>query len=200
MRCSSLFGGVVVATILTTASCGGDGEQSKSTAEDGKSGIQSVDFRNRRYTLNCGKPNQTITLDEGFWEDRRGETFGAVRYLGVQYGDATGDGVEDAVVEIDCVSPDVSGFVTNVLVYVLVNGKATQVGRLDGTKPSVEAPGRLAIWTPLTQPDEPTCCPSQYERTVHQYDGQTFVPVETTVRSAADFEETPLPRGERLGE
>src|SRR5207247_1363809 len=83
-------------------------------------GIGSVDFRNRQYTLNCGEPNQAVKLNNGKWQDPRGPVYGAVSGMNVQYGDATGGGGVDAVVEVDCTA-GASGSFSNVLVYTVRN-------------------------------------------------------------------------------
>ncbi len=152
--------------------------------------IRTVDFGSRQYTLNCGEPNQAVTLSDRTWQDPRGRVYGAVIGMNVQYGDATGRSGIDAVVEIDC-SAGASGSFPNVLVYTVRNNAPTEVGHLEGQKPVIVEPGRVGIWNPRLQANEPRCCPTQFERVVHQYDGQSFVPVETTVHTTAEFQAAP---------
>ena len=197
MRWSSFVGGVLVAAVLATASCGGGSdERTRSrTTRPPKPDIRGVDFHNYPYSLSCGEPNQTITVRDGVWEDPRGESYGAVRGVVVQYGDVTGDGAEDAVVEIACTFGAGSAL-SNVLVYSVEDGSTTKVGQLEGLKPSLDGAGQIVIWNTRSQPNEPRCCPSQFERAVYQYDGRIFVLTETTVHDAAEFEAVPWTTGE----
>ena len=72
-----------------------------------------------------------------------------------------------------------------------------EVGQFNGFEPSLDQnkPGRLVIWNPNPGPNDPICCPSQYTRSVYGYQGQTFVLVEKTGHSSADFVAAPQASG-----
>lgn len=106
--------------------CGG------STFGRAPNAIRSVDFLNRDYTILCppGDRVTAIQVRNGRWSSATSDPpgdFPTIQPI-ISYGDATGDGREDAALYTDC-SAGGSGSVPNTLVFEMgADGQARQVG------------------------------------------------------------------------
>lgn len=76
------------------------------------------------------------------------------------FGDLTGDGRDDAVIEVDCTAEGGNGVVSSVVLVVSERNGLRQLGApVDGAGPVLV--GRtVAVQRPEYSGDDPTCCPS----------------------------------------
>jgi hypothetical protein len=137
--------------------------------------VRGVNFKNFVFELACFGPGlQRVRVTNGTWVDPRGPEWGSVNAVTVSYGDATGTGTQDALVQVDC-SVGAGTGLPETLVYSVVNGQLTKIGDIPGTGRFGNSPGTIIVDTPHPAPTDPMCCPSQYERTTYSYDGRIFV-------------------------
>ena len=192
-----LLAAVITAVVAT--SCGGGSDansirdrraETTSTApastETQAPDVHSVDFRNYTYDLTCGDTSPVVLVN-GEWRDPRGPTYGVLTLTNTRYVDATGDGRDDAVLEIGC-GVGAGTSIPFVLVFSAEASSVVKVGQFNGLRPQFDAPGEVAVWTPNYGPSDPRCCPSEFARSVYRYDGRIFVNAETTIHSAEEFE------------
>jgi hypothetical protein len=93
------------------------------------------------------------------------------------YGDVTGDGINEAVVAIP--SGGTAGNL-GVLIYGLVNKKVTLLDEIQGYKiGGLIENHRLVTQVPFYLENEPNCCPSQFDVTTYDWDGENFVATTT---------------------
>jgi hypothetical protein len=125
-----------------------------------------------------------VRVTNGHWADARGPEWGDINDVTVTYGDATGSGTRDALVRVDC-SVGAGTALPETLVYSVVNGQLTKIGDIPGAGRLGKSPGTIVIDTPHPAPTDPTCCPSEYERTTYSYDGRIFVSTDNEIVPAS---------------
>lgn len=140
--------------------------------------IHSIDFANFSY------PGQYILTDGSkSFTLQRGKFAGGgtqIRFAYLNYGDVTGDGIEDAIVTL---APILAGTATPLVTYVYSLKDNTprllwvfSTGdRADGGLRRVYSEnGKLIIerFSPINS--KGTCCPTQFTRTKYSWDGTKF--------------------------
>ena len=125
----------------------------------------TANFANRTYDISCGN-GPTVRLTDGSWTNPEGPDYGAIEEFDVVYGGAESNGVEDALVYLDCsvgISTD-SGYTT---VFKPGPDGPVQVGQvISGYSPMLEPGGGFTTYTNVYGPNDPMCCPSNED---HDY-------------------------------
>jgi hypothetical protein len=160
-----------------------------------ESPIRKIDFANRTY-LGPGDYAETFTLKNGEKPFVRGKEDG-IDLTNVSYADITGDGQEDAIVQMGVLTGG-SANPSLVFVYTLKNGAPKVLWSFiggdraeGGIKDIYEQDGKLVVelfgvaklinntWeaTVPKEKERGLCCPTIYTRTVLSWNGKKFVPV-----------------------
>ena len=160
-----------------------------------ESPIRKIDFANRTY-VGPDDFAETFTLKNGEKPFVRGEENG-IDLSNVSYADITGDGQEDAIVEIGVLTGG-SANPSLVFIYTLKNGAPKVLWSFiggdraeGGLKDIYEQNGKLVVelfgvaklvnnsWRATVPKDKERglCCPTIYTRTVLRWDGKRFATV-----------------------
>ncbi|MCA9676671.1 MAG: hypothetical protein H6708_21395 [Kofleriaceae bacterium] len=200
IRFSALLG-----TLLAVAACGGSAAPSGSastgpsnqTVQPGaEPSVRTVDFQNFTYDLGS---DGTYTVANGMFEfsyDADGNVIpagaaqpdpdgyveqGWFQVAAPVYGDVTGDGVEEALIQSELNSGGTGRF-SAIAVYGMRDGAPVVIGgipggdRGDGGIYDVNVEGGLAIVKRLHSLDEDgACCPSKVQVEHWRWDGSRFV-------------------------
>jgi hypothetical protein len=141
-------------------------------------GIRSVDFANFTYPgqyILPGTP-KNLTLERGSFE--RDEIQIKLAYL--DFGDVTGDGVEDAMAVL---APVLTGSATPLVtyIYILKDNRPKLIwafssgDRADGgLRRAYAESGQLVVELFSRINSKGACCPSQFTRTTYAWDGASF--------------------------
>lgn len=127
--------------------------------------IRDVDLRNRDYDVFCDASGAvtTISVEDGSWTAPEGPTYGVLEQLSVDYADVTGDGVEDAYVNLPCsVGQGSNAWATTVVLQAGAQD-AEPVGQPIPSA-TVFKDGGLVGETAAFADSDPMCCPSEVER------------------------------------
>ena len=126
--------------------------------------LNRVAWDSHIYRVDCpDSVNGTIRLAKGYWEGPNGPLDGSVQLGTVIYGDVTGDGKDDALVDLQCSTGGSTGIGMTV-VFTNATGKVEQVGEAidDSSGPTIE-PGGFAVTNDVYLPTDAHCCPSGQE-------------------------------------
>ena len=149
---------------------------------------------NRTYPTSCLSVDQ-ITLTQGNWQPPNPTAFSESASAYVTHLDATGDGKDDAIVDVHYFT---GGSVACVRRFVFESrsGRPFQLGEIpdqgapNGVKPTLDggAAGRVVIWDASYSDADPRCCPSNYTRKVYVYRGGSFVQDGETLYTSSQFD------------
>lgn len=141
--------------------------------------VRAVDFMNRDYVIECpGNEVVPISVRGGSWAPNRGGFPAGSPEVSVAYGDANGDGIEEAVVSTACTAGG-SGSVPNVIVFTERNGSVMQMGeRLIGRDPSFEA-GQLLTRLYVRSVSDPAGSYTWTDTTYWQFGARGWTAVRT---------------------
>jgi hypothetical protein len=173
------------------------------TTGQGGGAIREFDFLSRGYRpeIECSPIDEYVVLVNGHWErpipgfDGLAEAIDAA----VTYFDATGDGEEDAIVELkyfgggNTFSTDYCVFATNGESLILAGTLPTVTETNAAPEPDGDDGDRIALWSPEWQGGDAHCCPSRFLRKVYRYDGAGFVEVGQTAHVPDEVPRTTIP-------
>jgi hypothetical protein len=163
--------------------------QASSTASAGETATPAtVDRRIRDVNIALVPDVQSVTTDTG----------GFVAAGDVQYGDLTGDRVEEAAVPVSS-----GGTRGNIAFLVLTPADAPADGNTEtllselaaaggGLVLAIDA-GKLVVTEPIFGPDDPECCPTDLQRTIYGWNGSALVVEDQSTEDNPDagVKETP---------
>jgi hypothetical protein len=154
------------ATTTTVAKSGG--------SDDGA--IEKVDWENYSYMDRVCDTNKLQKLDNGSWSSSGTPAFTCgMNFTRVGYGDVNGDGAQDAVVTINNnASGTARGESYTTYVYTLKGGQPELIGTLNGEGFPPYAAGGIDVWNRFLGPNDPVCCPTQYQITTYKFANATF--------------------------
>jgi hypothetical protein len=163
-----------------------------------KADVHSVDWRNASYSVGCldlgGPANQQVpvTLTNGSGSTAPVNWFGTpvkldVAVKSVQFGDLTGDGQDDAVVQLTCTPHESNGVAEEIQVFgpgsELLGTPALRNTTGSGFAPAIEtlkvAGGRITGTAAYWSATDPHCCPSQTKPFTFTWDAQRSAFVES---------------------
>ncbi len=127
--------------------------------------IRDTDLRNRSYDIFCDSSGAVTTIDvtDGAWTSPTGPEDGSLNNFEVQYGDVTGDGVEDAFVNMDCSVGMGSNAWGNTVVLEPTTEGVHQVGQPIPSRTWL-VDGKLIGETLYREESDPMCCPSSIDQ------------------------------------
>jgi hypothetical protein len=144
-------------------------------AEPAATDLSRVDWPNRSYPLGdaCSGLRQ-VTLRDGTYEDPV-EGIG-VSLVGVEFGDLTGDGREEALVTLACypIGGNANPTPTNVVYGADASGPL-QLGNEFVGRDAVIVGTAVQTTDPVWGPNDPRCCPSSIETKTWMYNGTAWV-------------------------
>lgn len=140
--------------------------------------ITYIDLRTGVYSLYCpdfGNEQRSVHLDNGHApEDSRA----LVDRVWWQYGDVTGDGVRDGVLNVVCVPSDGGNLAFfNTIVTDVVGDRHIAGQTIPGYL--ISADGHLVTGVPVYSEGDGHCCPSEEDRTTWSYVEGSWQPVST---------------------
>ena len=203
----------VLATAVTlllgvAASCASEGAPAEAdpepataqSSETTQSNLRSVDWANRAYEV-C---DQSAQLADGDWQSPDATV--GISLDGVLYGDADGDGREDAVVKLSCYPIGGNAYPTPVnLVFTLGPDGPTQLGEgFRGGEPTIVEGGVQTI-DPVWADGDPRSTPSGSVTTIWRFQDGAWVstvttpPSTTTITPTTTTTTTPAPATSALG-
>lgn len=151
----------------------------------GSNPICSIDFANFTYVWPDSKPERKFTLVQGGYKATESYTEGppAAHLMGVYFGDATNDGLKDAIVVMSITS---GGSAIPHIIYVyehqsssnepkLLFGFETGDRALGGLKSVYTDAGQLVVEIFEEFPNKGDCCPSKFKRTAYRWHEEKFV-------------------------
>ena len=144
--------------------------------------VRSVDWKNRPYDLYCGRDEleTQILVDGEAKTESDGEAPHLSSFIGATYGDVTGDGIDEALISINC-AYSASYETPNLLTYGVAGSSVVQLGQvLTSFEPKI-IDGVLVTVDPEFGPDDPHCCPSNESVTSCQLKGGAWEVIETEV-------------------
>ena len=144
--------------------------------------VRSVDWKNRPYDLYCGRDEleTQILVDGEAKTESDGEAPHLSSFIGATYGDVTGDGIDEALISINC-AYSASYETPNLLTYGVAGSSVVQLGQvLTSFEPKI-IDGVLVTVDPEFGPDDPHCCPSNESVTSWQLKGGAWEVIETEV-------------------
>ena len=107
----------------------------------------------------------------------------SLRFTSVDYADVTGDGVQDAIINLHgSASPVLEGQRDVTTVFTAGPAGPVNHGYIDGPSfPPYPDGAGVTVWLPHPVGSEGLCCPSQYEKDRYTYSSATgkFVKAET---------------------
>lgn len=152
--------------------------------------IREVDFRNFTYSAGLGDDPQKITVHDGecsVTEPEEDRLYFAI--VDVVYGDVTGDGIEDAIVQT-IMNTGGTGQFSDGSIFILKNGKPEEIAslgigdRADGGIHSIKiADGKIMV-DRYGQDNGGACCPEYVESTTIKMTGGKFSEVGRPTRRA----------------
>ncbi len=153
--------------------------------------IRRVDFRNREYHPDCASDEAVTAKDGSFTRDDEDNRLD-FQITAVEYGDVTGDGLEEALVLTHCNSGGPGQFTEGVL-FTLRGGDAVEIARLDtGDRADGGIDGAWIknglVVTDRYAGDDASgaCCPVWIDRETLRWDGQKLVAVGEPARRKVD--------------
>lgn len=181
--CLSLLTAFSAASPKTNAS-----QTATEEASDKNVSIRRIDFRNFTYPLPKdlvvpGNPKNTLKLKNGelpIIRDSDGLIIGGASLTKINYGDVTGDQIEDAVIYISLVSGG-SGMPGIVYVYSTEGKKPKLLWRFatgdranEGYKKAYASKANLVVelFSPIDS--RGACCPTKFTRTIYEWQGAQF--------------------------
>jgi hypothetical protein len=181
---ATLLAGTALLSGCTTNPGAGDGAATSAAATiappPSKADVHGIDWRSASYSVACrglGGPSDqqvSVTLADGTGASAPVDWFGPptridVTLRNVSYGDVTGDGQDDAVVQLSCTPVESNGQVDEIQVFgpgaeLLATPTVPNVNGSDFT-PAVKTlaveNGRITGTAFQWKADDPHCCPSQ---------------------------------------
>jgi predicted Ser/Thr protein kinase len=131
------------------------------TAPPAPPSIRTIDLRNRSYDIDCEGIGTVTTIEvtDGSWTSPQGPEYGSLNYFDATYGDATGDGIEDALINMGCsVGAGATAWGNTVVLESTIDG-VNQVGQPIPSRTWL-VDGELIGETPYFEDTDPRCCPS----------------------------------------
>lgn len=182
----------------------GKGTTSTTAAAVAADAIRSIDFGDFTYAPDtCGDDTERdpFVVRGGSASSASGANL-SVDVTNIAYGDLTGDGVDDAVVLVSCNAGGNVAWVIPLVYTVDADGKPERLGILAGdgrgdrqvTGASI-SDGQIVTDEAVFLPDDPRCCPSATGATIWEWDGTTFVIVNSTEAGGPDDGATPTKSG-----
>jgi hypothetical protein len=144
--------------------------------EAGGGAIEAIDWNNYSYPDKVCATEKEQKLTDGQWM-RTGVPYSCgMTFARVGFGDVNDDGATDAVVSIqNNGSGTARGQSYNTYVYELQDGEPELVGTLNGEGFPPYAAGGIEVWNRFLGPNDPVCCPTQYQITTYEDAGGAFV-------------------------
>jgi serine/threonine protein kinase len=140
-------------------------EPPATTAPPAPASIRDTDLRNRSYDIFCDGSGAVTTIEvtDGTWTSPTGPEDGSLNNFEIQYGDVTGDGVEDAFVNMDCSVGMGSNAWGNTVVLEPAADGVRQVGQPIPSRTWL-VDGKLIGETLYREESDPMCCPSSIDQ------------------------------------
>jgi hypothetical protein len=145
--------------------------------------ICSIDFANFTYVWPGSDQRSEFTLVQGSYKPADvNDQLPPIRLLNVYFGDATGDGLKDAVLVM---SISTGGSALPHLVYVYELSASSNIPKLlwnfesgdrasDGLRSVYTYSGQLVVETYNEFPNKGDCCPITFKRTAYQWEKDKF--------------------------
>jgi hypothetical protein len=129
---------------------------------------QSFDWKNYTYKdFFCDQG--TVKFTDGFYHGSGVYANCGASLDAVNFGDVTGDGVVDAIVNISGSQGGTAlGAATYTGVFTMGPSGPVNVGYLTGASYPPYS-GAIATYTPTPGPNDPACCPSSFAKTTYTY-------------------------------
>ena len=166
--------------------------------------IQTIDFGDFTYAPDtCGDDTERAPfVVQGGTASSASGTNLTVDVTNVARGDVTDDGIDDAVVLVSCNAGGNASWMIPLVYTVDDDGKPVRLGILsaDGrderqvTSASI-SDGQIVTDEAVFLPDDPRCCPTATGTTIWEWDGETFVVVNSTEAGSPDDGGTPTKSG-----
>lgn len=146
--------------------------------------IRKVDFKNFTYeTDNAIEEKTRVTVKNGEFYSKKEDESLYFEVSGVEYGDLTGDGRDEAIIRI-LYNTGGSGNFTSGFVYTMKNGKPVVLTEFEGGDRAyggiVSAKvidGQLVVERNAAGENGGSCCPEFIETTRYKWDGKELVQV-----------------------
>lgn len=192
---------------LSGALSGAAGKGTTSTTEAAGT-IADVDFANFTYAPDtCGDDTERspFVVKDGSASSESGTNL-AVLVDQVVYGDVTDDGDDDAVVLVTCNAGGNASWVIPLVYTVDDDGKPERIGVLVGdgredrqVQSASISDGQIVTDEVVFLPDDPRCCPSATGATIWEWDGSSFVIVNSSEAGGPDDGGAPPPGPVKTG-
>lgn len=122
--------------------------------------IRSLDLRSGTYRVPCplGGPETEIHPAQATSPTPEGNV--VIESFDPVFGDVTGDGIDDAVIAVNCAAQGGNAVVSSVILVISETGGLRQVGPpIDGYAPKLVG-STLGVARAVYAADDPMCCPS----------------------------------------
>lgn len=176
-------------TLSTLMLCGLMATTVSGQVGDAQRSIRNVDFRNFTYTGGCIGEEQKFTTTDGVFERADPDDSVYFQVLKVVYGDLTGDGVDEAIVQSNCNTGGTGQF-SDGTVFTMRGGKPvvmTTLGigdRADGGIYGLAISDGVLVVERFGQDNSGACCPEYVETQRFRFNGKKFVPASKATRRA----------------